>query len=340
MRRVILSGNRALSYSAACHGYDLFKLKEVVLNSSAPAVKTSSVENEVNLGELANPSKSGGSKKKDVTRSSLRPKWASLNYSMNEGYVKPTALQLASSNRFFNTVNAKYEWSVNQFTDIPSEKARMKVAEREEIGIALPESSKNKMYKGRTGVPFELINGLPEVVFLGRSNAGKSTILNSLTTQLKQRRLVEAAKTSKKAGFTKTLNCFNIGKKFRLIDTPGYGHNSTDLQGTMTMDYLENRKELVRCYLLISGNQGFAQSDYDIIEALMAIGRPFDLIFTKMDKVVHLSTVMRYIDDKGIRHLPSLPKLIFTNSVVSQECPKRYGIDYLRYSILENCALL
>lgn len=267
----------------------------------------------------------------------IRPEWVSLNESYNNKFFKqPTIQERNTINRFFNSTEVIYEWSVNDFAMIPSEVVR----NRERIK-QIDDNYKNvKQYQGKTKIPFHLINGLPEIVFLGRSNAGKSSILNNLVTEFNRNSIIEVAKMSKRAGFTKTLNCFNIGNKFRLIDTPGYGYGSNSMQGTMAMNYLEKRRELRRCYILISANHGFTELDLRIIENLTTMGRPFEIIFTKMDKVRDLSQFKDMIVKSGIQDFPTLPRLIFANSVSSKHCPNRYGMEYLRYSIFESCGLI
>lgn len=268
-----------------------------------------------------------------------RPDWVSLNITCNEHFKQPTIQDKNKLSRFFNSAEVKYEWSVANFAKIPSEIVRIQQAS---VSSQIePNNNKTKLYPGKTKIPFQLINGLPEILFLGRSNAGKSSILNNLVTELSRSQPVEAARTSQRAGFTKTLNCFNIGNKFRLIDSPGYGYCSTTVQGAVTMDYLQKRRELRRCYVLISANHGFTKLDMDIIEYLTSLGKPFEIIFTKMDKVRDLEEFQDILRTSRIQQFPTLPRLIFTNSVsAGARCPKRYGIDYLRYSIFESCGLI
>lgn len=263
-----------------------------------------------------------------------KPEWVSLNTTYNGYFKQPTIQEVNKVNQFFNSTTVTYEWSATEFDKIPSELARAR--EHENMNGRATE----KLYGGKTKIPFNLINELPEILFLGRSNAGKSSILNNLVTEFGRNTVVEAARTSKRAGFTKTLNCFNIGNKFRLIDSPGYGFRSTSNQGTVTMDYLESRKELRRCYVLVSANHGFTKLDLSVMEHLTSLGRPFEVVFTKMDKIKDLEKFKTMIKESGIQDSPTLPRLILTNSVSSTKVPKRYGIDHLRYSIFESCGLI
>lgn len=274
-----------------------------------------------------------------------------LHEKYNSDYKRPSKSDLSSVNHFFNSARVRYEWSASTFLDIPGERLKQEAeknvltqaSHEVEIGPTSDDTKGDKRIKkrfGKTdGIPFELLNGLPEVAFLGRCNAGKSTLLNNITTQFSRVKLNEYAKASKKAGFTKTVNCFNIGGRFRIIDTPGYGGKSTQEQGDVTMRYLRERQELKRCFLLVSAEQGFATTDSQVVDFLTKFGIPFEVIFTKMDKIKDVSQLENVIEDSGVLELPTLPQMIFLNSETNKRCPKRYGIDALRSLILESCGL-
>lgn len=267
----------------------------------------------------------GSGKIEKTLKKSNAPAWYSLNQKYNSSFSKPSSTEINSANHFFNSSDVRYEWSAAHFVDVPGERLKDK----------LSNETSNKKYKGKTYVPFEFVNGLPEVAFLGKSNAGKSTLLNSLTTNLKQTTLGEYARASKRAGFTKTLNSFNIGNKLRIIDTPGYGFNSNVEQGDLTTEYISQRQQLSRCFLLISGEQGFNEMDLQIVEFLSSMGKPFDIVFTKMDKVQDLEI----FSSMNLENLPGLPGIIFTNSITSRSCNRRHGIDLLRHLIFQSCGL-
>lgn len=288
-----------------------------------------------------------GSNKVNVKRSGLLSKphkkhassdkshsWINLNKYMNNSYAYPSASQLNAINHFFNRAECKYEWSVADFGNIPSE--QMKSVYGHNSGM---NHEGGNLYNGKTRYPFQLLNPLPEIAFLGKTNVGKSTILNNLITSFKQKDLDVHARMSNRAGFTKTLNCYNVGNKFRIIDTPGYGFHSAIEQGNVTLDYLSNRKELKRCFLLISAKKEISGHDRYLMDLMTESGIPFELIFSKMDKVTDVDEFVQWIDSSGLRNLPTLPKLIFTNSMVSKFIKKRYGVDLLRYSIFEACNL-
>lgn len=290
-----------------------------------------------------------------------------LNKKFNNEYPIPSPSSLSNINFFFNKAAVTFEWSAPKFDDIPGEKVRNLMEKRQEAIQKLfeedaeftsrmratsqvdssepelilePGEKTIKMYPGKTsGIPFELINGLPEIAFLGRCNTGKSTLLNNLTTEFSRNALIESAYSSKKAGFTKTLNCFNVGKKFRIIDTPGYGIKSTEEQGKVTLEYLRSRRELRRSFLLINGSQGFSEFDARMMDLLVSDGIPFELVFTKMDMVKNFEQIEKMIEGSGVLSIPTSPRFIFLNSVTNKFCDKRYGIDLLRYVIFEACGL-
>lgn len=313
-------------------------LRNVVLNTKlqVPVNRDQRNDNDTKPVLKETRKKQPKSKTNVNAKSSYQPKWTHFNQSFNESYSLPDIAQINKTNQFYNKAKVKFEWGVSDFKLIPSEIVKEKFKDRD---VQQRSSSNNKRFPGKTSIPFQLINALPEITFLGRSNAGKSTILNNLITQLDRKELNQEARMSNKPGFTKTLNCFNIGNKFRLIDTPGYGFGSRNIQGDMTMQFIEHREELVRCYVLISASQGFTNLDLQIINYLKDIGRPFEIIFTKMDKMRNIEKLLEEIEQSGIRSFPTLPRLIFTNSATSKYCPKRYGITELRHIILENCGL-
>ncbi|KAH3899134.1 translation initiation/elongation factor MRX8 SCDLUD_004560 [Saccharomycodes ludwigii] len=246
----------------------------------------------------------------------------------NAMYMAPTVVELNKVNSFFNNCGVQFEWSAPKYSDIPLKPTpRLK--------------------------PLSL--HLPEVAFLGRCNSGKSTLLNNLVTRASVKRdLNPLARASKIAGYTKTINSFNIENKLKIIDTPGYGVKGTKEQGIATMEYLQKRKNLKRTYILIPIDSGFTIYDSQIINFLGENGIPFEIIFTKMDKLFKLygqnldsdnnTQVIAKLNDiivnSEVDKLPTLPQLLFVNSVINKKIDKRYGIDKIRYSILQACGII
>ncbi|SMN19703.1 similar to Saccharomyces cerevisiae YDR336W Putative protein of unknown function [Maudiozyma saulgeensis] len=338
---MLITGRNLLQCTSTKLSY-LPNIRDIVLNSkqNIAGAKSDTIDNAITpkTSDVVDKIIS----KKDLIskkgRNEIKPLWVNFNSKYNTKYDSPKRAQLQKTNEFFNKAKVEFEWGVGSFRSIPSEIVKANFKEKEMDGC-IPSNSA-KRFPGKTKIPFKLINGLPEIAFLGSSNAGKSTLLNNLTTQLGRQKLNQEARMSSKPGFTKTLNCFNIGNKFRLVDTPGYGFGSRINQGGLTMEYIENREELVRCYVLIPGDQGFTNLDIQILHYLRDIGKPFEIIFTKMDKVRDLVTLEKEIERSGIMDFPSLPRLLFTNSSISKNCTKRYGISGLRCTILQCCNLL
>ena len=119
--------------------------------------------------------------------------------------------------------------------------------------------------------------------FIGRSNVGKSSIINSLT---RKRNL---AKTSKTPGRTQSINIFIINDKINLVDLPGYGYAKVskvirkNLE-TLIQEYIEYQLELIQTYVLIDAKVGVKNSDIDMFDLLSDSNRKFSIIFTKIDK--------------------------------------------------------
>ncbi len=127
-------------------------------------------------------------------------------------------------------------------------------------------------------------NNLPEFVFLGRSNVGKSSFINALTGRK------SLAKTSQKPGKTKTMNYFNIDDLFYLVDAPGYGYASRSYGsrldfGDYIEDYLIDNSNLKIVFLLVDTFVGPTKDDILMYEYLIYHKLNVKIIATKMDKV-------------------------------------------------------
>ena len=126
--------------------------------------------------------------------------------------------------------------------------------------------------------------GLPEYAFIGRSNVGKSSLINMLTA------LKGLAMTSQKPGKTQLINHFIINDSWYLVDLPGYGYarlgkDSRDSLRRMIEDYVLERKELVLLFVLIDCRHEPQKIDLEFIQWLGEEGVPFSLVFTKADKL-------------------------------------------------------
>ena len=125
---------------------------------------------------------------------------------------------------------------------------------------------------------------MPEYAFIGRSNVGKSSLINMLCNRKK------LAKTSSRPGKTQLINHFLINKKWYLVDLPGYGYARASKTEKKTfqrfiIDYFTKRKELVLAFLLIDIRREPQPIDMDFLLWLGKQFIPFSIVFTKADKI-------------------------------------------------------
>lgn len=123
---------------------------------------------------------------------------------------------------------------------------------------------------------------LPEVAFIGKSNVGKSSLINAVTNRK------ALARVSHTPGRTQQINFFQVGESFLLVDLPGYGfakvpHHMRVQWEQLIPYYLINRKNLKLINLLIDSRRGIKQNDQDIIDLLVEEKLPFQIILTKSD---------------------------------------------------------
>lgn len=136
---------------------------------------------------------------------------------------------------------------------------------------------------------------LPEYAFIGRSNVGKSSLINMLTG------FGKLAKTSSTPGKTQLINHFSINKEWYLVDLPGYGFAKVPLKEKakweqMTWDYLLNRENLLYVFVLIDMRIPPQKIDLEFVNKLGENGIPLKLVFTKSDKVKPMAG-QKNIDD-------------------------------------------
>ena len=167
-----------------------------------------------------------------------------------------------------------------------------------------------------------------ECCFIGRSNVGKSSLINSITGTKK------LAKTSKTPGRTQSINIFIISEKINMIDLPGYGFakvSKVARENLMTLieEYIENRDKLDHVFLLIDSKVGVKNSDIDMFDLLVNCSRKFSIILTKIDKVSK-----SYLDyqKKSILSLMKNYKDSFEN-IYQSETKKNNGITEIQRSI-------
>ena len=157
--------------------------------------------------------------------------------------------------------------------------------------------------------------GLPEYAFIGRSNVGKSSLINMLTGKK------GLAMTSQKPGKTQLINHFIINGAWYLVDLPGYGYARLSKDGreklkTMIEDYTLERKELVCLFVLVDSRHEPQKIDLEFIQWLGEEGVPFALVFTKADKLTkgRLAANLDAYKARLLEEWEELPPIFVTSS--------------------------
>ena len=157
--------------------------------------------------------------------------------------------------------------------------------------------------------------GLPEYAFIGRSNVGKSSLINMLTARK------GLAMTSQQPGKTQLINHFIINDAWYLVDLPGYGYarlgkDSRDSLRRMIEDYVLERKELVLLFVLLDCRHDPQKIDLEFIQWLGEEGVPFALVFTKADKLSkgRLAANVEAYNAKLREEWEELPPIFVTSS--------------------------
>lgn len=173
-------------------------------------------------------------------------------------------------------------------------------------------------------------DGRPEVAFVGKSNVGKSSLINTVLGRKK------LARTSKSPGKTRTINFFTVEDKLYFVDLPGYGYAKVSKSesakwGDMVEGYLQNRPELKMIFLLLDIRHEPSQNDKMLYDWFLHYELPFTLVATKTDKLSraqvpkHLAILRRGL---GAEQTP----LPFSSLAKS-------GRDELWSIILDNCEI-
>ena len=172
------------------------------------------------------------------------------------------------------------------------------------------------------------ISDLPEIAFAGRSNVGKSSIINAITGQK------GLAKTSNTPGRTQQLNYFNLNGQLHIVDLPGYGfakapESTVKNWQRVIFSYLQGRVQLKRVFLLIDSRHGIKKVDEDIMEMLDKAAVTYQIILTKSDKISakELEKVVNSTKEAIKKHGAAYVDLIATSS------EKNININLLRAEI-------
>lgn len=175
---------------------------------------------------------------------------------------------------------------------------------------------------------------IPEVAFVGRSNVGKSSLLNALTNRK------SLARTSSTPGRTRQLNFFVLDNQLMLVDLPGYGYakaSKRDIEGwtNLMFDYLIGRSQLSRVFLLIDSRHGIKPNDEEAMRVLNEVAVPYQVVLTKCDKTgaVELEKIKARAMEIIAKNVAALPRLACTSS------EKKIGIDLLQAEIISLAGL-
>ncbi|MDQ8755113.1 ribosome biogenesis GTP-binding protein YihA/YsxC [Sphingosinicella sp. LHD-64] len=177
---------------------------------------------------------------------------------------------------------------------------------------------------------------VPEIAFAGRSNVGKSSLLNRLTNRN------GLARTSNTPGRTQELNFFDVGEplQLRLVDMPGYGFAKAPKEMAkrwryLVNDYLRGRQVLKRTLVLIDSRHGLKDIDREVMKMLDDAAVSYHVVLTKADKIkpTELDAVARATAEEARKHPAAHPEVIATSS------EKGTGMDRLRTAVLEAAEL-
>jgi len=201
------------------------------------------------------------------------------------------------------------------------------------------EEAARKLFSGRVSflksapeLKFLPDPGVPEIAFAGRSNVGKSSLLNRLTNR------GGLARTSNTPGRTQELNIFEVGEpvRLRLVDMPGYGFAKAPKDVArkwrfLVNDYLRGRQALKRTLLLIDSRHGLKDIDREVMKMLDEAAVSYRIVLTKADKVKasELADVAQGTEAEARKRPAAHPEIIVTSSDTG------LGMDRLRAAVLE-----
>jgi len=164
---------------------------------------------------------------------------------------------------------------------------------------------------------------LPEVAFVGRSNVGKSSLVNALTGRK------TLARVSNTPGRTREINFFRLGGRLMLADLPGYGYarvsrSDSERWTELVFAYLRGRPNLRRAVLLIDSRRGLMPNDTDVMDLLDRAAVSYQLVLTKIDKLKpgELAKVESKTLNDSLRHGAAHPELVVTSAVLGEGIPE------------------
>jgi GTP-binding protein len=166
---------------------------------------------------------------------------------------------------------------------------------------------------------------LREVAFVGRSNVGKSSLINALTGRK------TVARVSQTPGRTREINFFNLGGRLMLVDLPGYGYAKASKSlamewQTLAFTYMSGRATLARVALLVDSRRGLMPSDLAVMELLDRAAVSYELVLTKIDEEepAQVEAIRKAVAAEARKHTAALAEMAATSALT------RAGIDELQ----------
>jgi GTP-binding protein len=177
-----------------------------------------------------------------------------------------------------------------------------------------------KFIKGVTGTDDIFEDGTPQFAFIGRSNAGKSSVINSLVGQ------GGLARTSSFPGFTRQINLFLINKAFYLVDLPGYGYAKLPfvmrekIQAMVNWYFFNSEIKQEKILLIIDANVGLTKDDLVILHSLEEYGKNVVIVANKIDKIKKAE-----YDEK----MNKIIDIAWPHKIIPYSAEKKIGVDIL-----------
>jgi len=155
----------------------------------------------------------------------------------------------------------------------------------------------------------------PEYAFIGRSNVGKSSLINMLC---KRKAL---AKVSSTPGKTQLINHFKIDNTWYLVDLPGFGYAKVSKTlrekfGKLITDYIESRENMMCLFILVDSRLPIQKNDFEFMNAMVANGVPIAIVFTKTDKLnkTKYNTNMKQYEQELLKYWEELPPVFYSSA--------------------------